>query len=87
MLLSDLYLQKPAHAQIYDPNSACTDSRFSIKVCAKFKFKHLAQPIRRWNNRPLLFISLSHSDNQSESATKFYNSFKADVEGNMLTLT
>ena len=39
------------------------------------------------HNRPLLFISLSHSDNQSESATKFYNSFKADVEGNVLTLT
>ena len=36
------------------------------------------------NNRPLSFISLSHSDNQSESATKFYNSFKADVGGNVL---
>ena len=33
------------------------------------------------NNRPLSFISLSHSDNQSESTTKFYNSFKADVGG------
>ena len=31
--------------------------------------------------RPLSFISLSHSDNQSESTTKFYNSFKADVGG------
>ena len=31
--------------------------------------------------RPLSFISLSHSDNQSESATKVYNSFKADVRG------
>ena len=39
------------------------------------------------HNRPLSFISLSHSDNQSESATKFYNSFKADVGGNVLTLT
>ena len=29
--------------------------------------------------RPLSFISLSHSNNQSESATKFYNSFKPDV--------
>ena len=29
-------------------------------------------------NRPLLFILLSHSDNQSESTTKFYNS-KVDV--------
>ena len=41
----------------------------------------------RQTNRPLSFISLSHSDNQSESATKFYNSFKADVGGNVLTLT
>ena len=31
--------------------------------------------------RPLSFVSLSHSDNQSESATKFYKSFKADVGG------
>ena len=31
--------------------------------------------------RPLSFVSLSHSDNQSESATKFYNSFKADLGG------
>ena len=31
------------------------------------------------------FISLSHSDNQSESSTKLYNS-KADVWGNVLTL-
>ena len=38
-------------------------------------------------DRPLSFISLSHSDNQSESVTKFYNSFKADVGGNVLTLT
>ena len=32
-------------------------------------------------NRPLLFISLSHSDNQSEltMSMKFYKSFKADV--------
>ena len=36
-------------------------------------------------DRPLSFISLSH--NQSESATKFYNSFKTDVGGNVLTLT
>ena len=35
----------------------------------------------RVNHRSLLFISLSHSDNQSESVTKFYNSFKADVGG------
>ena len=32
-------------------------------------------------NGPLSFISLSHSDNQSESATKFYNSLKVDVGG------
>ena len=38
-------------------------------------------------NRPLSFISMLHSDNQSESTTKFYNSSKADVGGNMLTLT
>ena len=38
--------------------------------------------------RALPFISLSHSDNLSESATKFYNSFKADVGGgNVLILT
>ena len=37
--------------------------------------------------RPLPFISLSHSDNQSESTTKFYNSYKADVVGNVLTPT
>ena len=43
--------------------------------------------IKQTSNRPLSFISLSHSDNQSESATKFYNSFKADVGGNVLTLT
>ena len=30
--------------------------------------------------RPTSFISLSHSDNQSESTTKFYNSSKADVQ-------
>ena len=40
-----------------------------------------------FRTRPLSFISLSHSDNQSESATKFYNSFKADVGGYVLTLT
>ena len=38
-------------------------------------------------NRPLLFISLSHSDKTNQSTTKFYNSSKADVWGNMLTLT
>ena len=38
-------------------------------------------------NRPLSFILLLHSDNQSESTTKFYNSSKADVRGNVLTLT
>ena len=32
-------------------------------------------------NRPLSFISLSHSDNQSEWNTKFHNSSKADIEG------
>ena len=37
--------------------------------------------------RLLSFSSLSHSDNQSQSTTKFYNSFKADVRGNVLTLT
>lgn len=36
--------------------------------------------------RPLSFISLSHSDNQSELITKFYNSSKVAVGGNMLTL-
>ena len=30
-------------------------------------------------NRPLLFILLSHSDNQSELTTKFCNSSKVDV--------
>ena len=36
-----------------------------------------------------MFISLLHNDNQSESATKFYSSFKVkvDVGGNVLTLT
>ena len=29
---------------------------------------------------------LSHSDNQSQPATKFYNSFKVDVGGTVLTL-
>ena len=38
-------------------------------------------------SRPLSFILLSHSDNRSESTTKFYNSSKADAEGNMLTPT
>ena len=38
-------------------------------------------------NRPLCFISLSHSDNQSESTTKFYNSSNADVVSYVLTLT
>ena len=37
--------------------------------------------------RPLSFISLAHSDNQSESTTKFYNSSKADVRENVLTVT
>ena len=43
-----------------------------------------------WNSRqyrPLSFMSLSHSDTQSESTTKSYNSSKADVGGNVLTLT
>ena len=31
--------------------------------------------------RPLSFSSLLHSDNKSESTTKFYNTFKADVGG------
>ena len=39
------------------------------------------------SNRPLWFISLSLSDNQSEPTTKFCNSFKADVWGNVLILT
>ena len=38
-------------------------------------------------NRPLLFISLLHSDNRSEMTTKFYNSSKVDVGGNVPTLT
>ena len=38
-------------------------------------------------NRPLSFISLSHSDNQSQSTTKFYNSSKVDAGGHVLTLT
>ena len=38
-------------------------------------------------NKPLSFISLSHNSKQSESTAKFYNSSKADTEGNMLTLT
>ena len=37
--------------------------------------------------RPLSFILLSHSQNQSESTTKFYNSSKADAGGHVLTLT
>ena len=37
--------------------------------------------------RPHSFISLSHCDNQSETTIKFYNSSKADVVGNVLTLT
>ena len=39
------------------------------------------------SNRPLLFISQSHGDNQSESTTKFYNSSNVDVGGNVLTLS
>ena len=38
-------------------------------------------------NRNISFISLSHSDSQSESTTKFYNSSKADAGGHVLTLT
>ena len=34
------------------------------------------------SNRPLSFISLSHSNNQSELITKFYNSSKVDIGGN-----
>ena len=37
------------------------------------------------SNKPLSFTSLSHSDNQSEPTTKFYNSSKADVGVNVLT--
>ena len=37
--------------------------------------------------RPLSFTWLSHSHNQSESTTKFYNSSKADAGGHVLTLT
>ena len=36
---------------------------------------------------PLSFVSLSQGDNQSESTSKFYNSSKADVGGNVLILT
>ena len=38
-------------------------------------------------NRPFSFISLLHSNNQSELTTKFYNSSKADIQGNVQTLT
>ena len=31
--------------------------------------------------RPISFISVSHSNNQSESTTKFYNSSKAEIGG------
>ena len=46
-----------------------------------------SMPLSSTRNRPLSFISLSHSDNQSESAAKFYSSFEADVGGNVMTLT
>ena len=38
------------------------------------------------NQQTPFIILLLHSDNQSELTTKFYN-FKADVGGNVLTLT
>ena len=39
------------------------------------------------DHRPFSFISLSHNNNQSKSTTNFYNYSKADVVGNVLTLT
>ena len=53
----------------------------------KVKTVDEARVLRFYNDRPLSFISLSHSDNQSESTTKFYNYSKVDVGGSMLTLT
>ena len=57
------------------------DSKQKVKTVGE------ARVLRFYNDRPLSFISLSHNDNQSESTTKFYNSSKVDVGGNMLTLT
>ena len=51
---------------------------------------HTPSPLRMRENlseKGLSFISLSHSDNQSESAAKFYNSFRVDVGGHVMTLT
>ena len=60
-----------------------TDQRFSTAASILKSWTDVCQlPCL---NRPLSIISLSHSDNQSESATKFYNSIKADVGGNVLS--
>ena len=52
-----------------------------------WKFVWSCIPYSDLVNRPLSFISLSHSGSQSDSTAKFYNSSKADVGGNVLTLT
>ena len=59
----------------------------STQISTQFSELLLALLTSAGLNRPLSFISLSHSNNQSELATKFYNSFKADGGGIVLTLT
>ena len=52
-----------------------------------WKFVWSCIPYSDLVNRPLSFISLSHSGSQSDSTAKFCNSSKADVGGNVVTLT
>ena len=76
-----MYWPAPPHAdcQLRTTRGDANSPKVNVMWVAVYKALHY--------NRPLSFISLLHSDNPSESATKFYNSFKADVGGNVLTLT
>ena len=71
----------PPHAvcQLHTTRGDANSPKVNVMWVVVYKALHY--------NRPLSFISLSHSDNQSESATKFHNSCKADVVGDVLTLT
>ena len=80
-LLSGRKLQVHTHTHkthLFKQNKPCSHNRplsFKSRCCTATT-----------NQSHLQTSSLSHSNYQSQSTTKFYNSSKADVEGNVLTL-
>ena len=63
---------------------------FAASACSvrRFVVVQLNERTKRFDSiDPFSFTSLTHSDNQSEATTMFYNSSKADVRENVLTLT